>query len=503
MTTSSYLEYILTILGWVVNNGLWDVLTGTGLFALPLGFKIIGIWIKTREEGDDEGNKGILSARRMEHAIYGAFIVIIACCVPTQTVSLTTLTFDTTRAKQCGFWTPVKPGDSGYGSVVSTMSGMTASAPVWWAFMHMISKGVTQAAVASLPCRPDLRQVRFDVQHTQITNPALAQELQDFTSDCYSQAFALWKRQDAGRTTDIDVLRDIEWLGSKIFLKDFYPQLHSKLPRSAFPWSQSRDDGYANTGQGGYPTCSEWWSQNKTGLKSRVLDTVNTTTMTRMAAAFKGMVSKEEYTEALIRRLVSPTSLSVSQNGRTYAGYGGNADFTLDNAVNRMASVLGTSVGALGAFPAFDAMRQALPMVQALLLMAMYVLIPLVLVFGTYEYKTVVTLTFVTFGMHFLTFWWELARWLDSWLLEIMYGSDSYSRWNVAGFQNSADDLIMNFVMGTMFLVLPAVWMGALSWAGVRIGGVVESAMVSGSKRAQDAGGKAGGIADKALSGMK
>lgn len=126
----------------------------------------------------------------------------------------------------------------------------------------------------------------------------------------------------------------------------------------------------------GYPTCSEWWSQNKTGLKSRVLDTVNTTTMTRMAAAFKGMVSKEEYTEALIRRLVSPTSLSVSQNGRTYAGYGGNADFTLDNAVNRMASVMGTSVGALGAFPAFDAMRQALPMVQALLLMAMYVLIP-------------------------------------------------------------------------------------------------------------------------------
>ncbi len=91
------------------------------------------------------------------------------------------------------------------------------------------------------------------------------------------------------------------------------------------------------------------------------------------------------------------------------------------------------------------------------------------LVFGTYEYKTVVTLTFVTFGMHFLTFWWELARWLDSWLLEIMYGSDSHSRWNVAGFQNSADDLIMNFVMGTMFPVLPAVWMGALSGLGLEL----------------------------------
>ena len=38
MTTNNYLEYFLTLLGWVVNNGLWDVLIGTGLFALPLVF---------------------------------------------------------------------------------------------------------------------------------------------------------------------------------------------------------------------------------------------------------------------------------------------------------------------------------------------------------------------------------------------------------------------------------------------------------------------------------
>ncbi|MBF4190089.1 conjugal transfer protein TraG N-terminal domain-containing protein, partial [Serratia ureilytica] len=62
----------------------------------------------------------------------------------------------------------------------------------------------------------------------------------------------------------------------------------------------------------------------------------------------------------------------------------------------------------------------------------------------------------VVFALNFLTFWWELARWLDSWLLEALYGSDTHSRWNVAGFQNSTDDLIMNLVMGCMFLVLPA-----------------------------------------------
>lgn len=55
MTTNSYLEYFLTLLGWLINNGLWDVLLGTGLFALPLVFKVIGIWLRVREEGRMRG----------------------------------------------------------------------------------------------------------------------------------------------------------------------------------------------------------------------------------------------------------------------------------------------------------------------------------------------------------------------------------------------------------------------------------------------------------------
>lgn len=125
-----------------------------------------------------------------------------------------------------------------------------------------------------------------------------------------------------------------------------------------------------------------------------------------------------------------------------------------------MAAIGGTALGSLAAFPAFDAMRQALPMIQAVLLMAVVVVLPLILAFSAYEIKTVITLTFVVFALNFLTFWWELARWLDSWLMTALYSSDTHSSFNMAGFQNSSDDLIMNFVMATMFLVLPAFWMG-------------------------------------------
>ena len=39
MMTNSYLEYFLTLLGWLINNGLWELLVSTGLFVLPLLFK--------------------------------------------------------------------------------------------------------------------------------------------------------------------------------------------------------------------------------------------------------------------------------------------------------------------------------------------------------------------------------------------------------------------------------------------------------------------------------
>ncbi|CAM4015207.1 conjugal transfer protein TraG N-terminal domain-containing protein [Xenorhabdus thuongxuanensis] len=471
MTTNSYLEYFLTLLGWVVNNGLWQILIATGLFTLPLVIKVIAIWLKVRECGEEEGSGGLQSLARIENTLYGAFFVMVVCCVPLVNVSLTTLQYDASRAKSCGTWTPQAPDKSGYAPVISSLNNQTAAVPLWWAMVHRLSKGLTQAAVASIPCRPDLRQLRFEVQHTRISHPALAAELQDFTHDCYALALYQWKQRDQGQTTDPVTLHDIEWLGSRTFLSGDYHTLQSRTPRASFPWNENRDSGRPNTGQGGYPTCQAWWSTPKTGLEARVLAQADPGLWLRLSAAFK-MLGKEtrEYQEAVIRRLVSPVNLTVSQAGHVYAGYGGNADFTLLNAGNRVGAAAGTIFGGLISAPMFDAVRQALPMMQAVILMALYILIPLLLLFAAYEFKPVFTLTFALFALNFLTFWWETARWLDSYLLDALYGSDTHSLLNLAGIQNTSDDLIMGLVMGTLFIVLPMVWLAALAWAGVRIG---------------------------------
>ncbi|EEV7837513.1 conjugal transfer protein TraG N-terminal domain-containing protein [Proteus mirabilis] len=498
MMTNSYLEYFLTLLAWVVNNGLWSVLTSTGLFALPLAFKVLGIWLKVREEGEDEGNKGSLAIVRIENALYGAFVVILFCCVPLMEVSVSTLQFDTSRAKTCGSWTPVKPEASGYRGVVSSLDNQTAKIPLWWMLVHKLSKGVTQAAVASIPCRPDLRQVRFEVQHSNIRNPALAAALQDFTDDCYSRALYDWKAKDQGKTQDENTLQDITWIGSGTFMKGEYHQIQSRTPRAGFPWDAGRDDGYANVNGNGYPTCYQWWNDANAGLLKLVKEQTDEGMWLRARGAMKLInQNSKAFEEAIVRRLVSPANLDVS-GGQVYRGYGGNADLTVINGITRMGAMTGTSLASLGAFPAFDTMRQSLPMVQGLMLMAVYIMIPLVLMFSAYEFKTAITVTFVIFALNFLTFWWELARWIDSWMMEALYNSDTHSRWNMNGIQNTSDDVIMNLVMGTMFLVLPALWMGALSWAGINLGSAISNGMKSGTDKATQAGEQGGEVAKNA-----
>ena len=65
--------------------------------------------------------------------------------------------------------------------------------------------------------------------------------------------------------------------------------------------------------------------------------------------------------------------------------------------------------------------------------------------------------------------------------MEIIYNAESASHFNLYGLQNASDDLIVNVVMGTMFVVLPAFWLGALTWAGVRVGGAVTGVVSAGS----------------------
>lgn len=303
--TSDYLEYYLTLVAWIINNGIWDVLVASGIFALPFLAIVVQEWLKARAEGADEGNKGVLSSMRIENRVWVAIVVILFAGIPFIPVDLGTLQFDRSRSQQCQVNVP-EPSETNWSSSFSTLNNQSAHVPVWWFFMHAISKAVTGAAVASIPCGTDLRQMRMDIDSTRIADPLLAQEVADFTRDCYGPARA--KLFTNRPTLNNEEMHDVTWVGSRFFLNTagFYDTYRSQSPRDAWPYSDSRDAGLAEVASGGgYPNCRQWWLDSGDGLRDRLLAQVDPGLLTRLGQ-WAGFLSQIEVDDSVIRAIASP-----------------------------------------------------------------------------------------------------------------------------------------------------------------------------------------------------
>lgn len=502
LLTTDYLEYYLTLVGWVVHNGIWAVLVASGVFALPFVAIVVQEWIKARAEGADEGNKGVLSSMRIENRVWVAIVVVMFAGIPFIDVDLNMIRLDTARSAQCQVNVP-QPADTGWSQSFTTLNDQSAKVPVWWAFMHMLSRAVTGASVAAIPCGTDLRQMRMEIDATRIADPVLAQEVADFSHDCYGPARArlFMQRPELDETQ----MNDVTWIGSRFFTDTagYYDNYRSSTPRDSWPYDSNRDAGLAQVSSGGgYPTCRQWWSDGGNGLRARLLGQVDPKLLTRLAG-WAGFLSRAQVDDSVIRAIAAPRQQKLNQ-GTVYTDYGGQIDKSLPNIITRAAGDVGLTSGAVGFFPAMDVVRQALPMALSFLKMALVICIPLVLVIGTYDLKTVITVSVVQFALFFVDFWFQLARWIDSTILDALYGWGW--GWNrpvtnfdpVMGLNNAFGDMLLNFVMAMMFIVLPGFWVAALGWAGVRIGNLVQMMTVA-TDGAKSSGGKGAGVLSKPL----
>lgn len=99
--TSDYLEYYLTLVAWLIENGIWNVLVASGIVAMPFIAIVVQEWLRARAEGADEGNKGVLSSMRIENRVWVAIVVIVFAGIPFIPVDLNQIQFDRTRSVQC------------------------------------------------------------------------------------------------------------------------------------------------------------------------------------------------------------------------------------------------------------------------------------------------------------------------------------------------------------------------------------------------------------------
>jgi len=142
---------------------------------------------------------------------------------------------------------------------------------------------------------------------------------------------------------------------------------------------------------------------------------------------------------------------------------------------------------------------QALPMVQSLLLLGIYALLPLVVVLSRYSLSMMVVGAMAIFTVKFWTVLWYLAMWVDQNLIASMYPDVNVFLQIFANpGEHDSKRLLLNMITTSLYLGLPLLWSGMMAWVGLNVGRTVSNSMALLGRPSEDAGRQGGAIASGA-----
>lgn len=495
MNTMNYFDYVTLNIGWLINNTLWYIIATSGIVTIPFILKIFSIFIKAREQGVDEGNQGILIINWLEVYVYLSILVIFSTCIPILSPDFKIMQYKQSDST-CSYEEALI-SDSKFQSINSQFDGQEVKIPIWWYGIHSLSRGLTQSAVTALPCSTDIRQIQTEIQSLKISDPILLEDVQDFHAMCFNPSYNKI-RKSFNRLSKNDAL-DVSWIGSSLFLNSpgYYDSFRATTPRRDWQYDSVRDVGL-NPGPNftGYPSCKEWWSDTDVGLKVKLMTEVenqkNYFSLSELWYNTFGRVFKDlnERDETLLRSLVNPDKL-IGTSDNLLTNYSGDYDKTVLQHIGSFFSTAGLALSSTERQVEMDAFRQAAPMIQSILLMCIVILMPIVITLGGFEPRVILTLTFVLFAIIFLTFIWELGRFLDTQLIEMIYDG-SQAENSLLRFlyldRGIGDVAIMRILTSVVFIAFPVLLLAGMSWAGIRIGAELNGALGKMAQTTQEAG---------------
>ncbi|MCT6866447.1 MAG: conjugal transfer protein TraG N-terminal domain-containing protein [Gilliamella apicola] len=534
MFATNFFDYVTLSLAWYINNGIWNVISSTGIFILPFIFKIYSIFISVRKEGSFDGDHAPTIINQLETYIFISILVIFFACYPSIPLQLKIMHFEQThfslvinggkwvkRNPQCTY-NEVSPRDSQFNSHIM-VGGQTAYVPLWWYFIHSLSSGFTQASITTLPCNTDLREVQEELTNIYVTDPLIMSEAEEFNKSCFNPAFNKYLSL-AGSLPD-NLIDDLTWPGSNYFLTTpgYYDTFRAENPQKDWPYDTNRDVGLSPGKYGtGYPNCKEWWSDNNVGIKKKIIKNIDMQISAsrqnyRRVSANPHInkfsfwdyltLTETERDEIVLRNIFrskfKPQNTILVQS-HMFTNYENIHKSGAEDIGSFLASY-GTFFKSMSTSIEMSAVKKAAPMIQSVLLMCIIILLPIVTVLGGYDPKIIITLTFVIFTLIFLTFVWELSRFLDSKLIEIVFENNVISFCSDEWSRGSKS--LINLVTSMAFIGLPLLLLGAISWTGFQIGVGVSSAIGISSNKMQQAGkegaNKGSEIASKAGDALK
>lgn len=532
MAVSGYLEILTCLLSWHLYASIWNILTGTGIALIPFATILLGNLVSAQSKGNIQGSAGIYALKKTEVDIYIALAVIIAACQPLVVISINDVIYtkyacDGTTSARVAESNKVGSTKTKYDGVetATVLNGEEIRVPVWWSFTNNLFRGITAEAVQKIPCSLDMAGVVLATDSMRISDPKLRQEALDFAQECWIPASNKYRREnpipDSPRISpkykNIPKLaaKDTAWPGSLIFnsLPGYYRSMQSKIPVERFPYDAARDSGRQSAAfaTSGFPSCSAWWPKLEADLSSSIVAEAGAAKAAGDGTIDKSLKALEKanfggngfdimpgYTTETLHAYYMIAGDSVQSKAQILSNNFSDNTNPYSQSLVEGAARVGMLKEGISHYPAMRLARDGAPMLQALILMLLVIVLPFIMVFSQYSIGTVITVTFMQFGLIFWSFLFALAYWLDNHLAEIMFKEATL--FGDSG-DASTERSVMSYISATFHIALPLLFGGLMSWAGVKIGdgtGSFASSAISGSNGVTAAGRSGGQLAAQA-----
>ena len=496
MSVDSYLELFTTMYGWAFAAIIRDVLVATGVVYLPFIMLVVSTWMEAHQSASVEGADAGWMIRKMEIEIGSAIFVLAMCftTIPLLTVSQVSLNYTPDKTQLEPAPTTVTGGSPGstYGTAFGSVPG-TVEVPPWWFTIMGLSSGFNQAITTGIGSNVSgFRQLEEMARLATIEDPVLRGQLQRFAKECWVPARSKYLASTTPLGVGAGALStygetDPEWIGSHVFQDEpgYYDTMAATSEVSGFAVDPVQDADVAGSAQppdNGRPTCNQWWTKLKNDTVAKLTLTGGVTFASKVTALVTAPGG--DIDDSMVRLAIAkhpPNFLSVDD------ALGADKSGSISQTIWNGLGVIGIG------WDSTKAQASKMPtilfglMAQPLVLMAIYMFLPLIVVFSRYSLQVMFLGALAIFTVKFWAAMWFIARWLDDALIKGMYPDAG----TLLGqfLQNSVDGVLKRVVLNTLlvglYVGLPLVWTGMMSWAGMMImrsvADVQESAMSGGA----------------------
>jgi hypothetical protein len=397
---------------------------------------------------------------------------------------------------------------------MSGAGGSLSNVPAWWFTVMSISAGANTALRAGInSSESEIRAIEELARIATIEDPALLLSVQRFYSECFKPAQSKYintvkseisaSGQAIIASTNKDYgPNDVGWMGSQLFRTEpgFYADMRAANPVPGFPVNFARDGDYFNPSASapppyegyvnpdwGRPTCKEWW-EDAAGVREAMIKQSDRwkNLSDKLALVFTDSDKAKDQLAMLAESLANPAFVDTTRAL--------GVDNSLAQNVGGAVSTIGVFLTQLFSYVTINPLMNGLLMMQAIILMGMYMFLPLITFLSGYNLKVMLYGAVGVFTVKFWAILWSITLWMDAHLVDAMYPEGTFKLTElVRSTGNDYKLTLMAMLMMTMFIGLPALWTVMMGWIGISIGSNLAKLAGESERHANDAGRKSTG----------